>query len=182
MIARFVMAAAFTLIAAGALAQSHQPYAGLQSRSIKALSAEEIADLRAGRGMGLALSAELNGYPGPLHVIELADRLALDAGQRARMQQLFQQMKDETIGIGDRLIAQEEQLDRQFADRKITSASLDALTAAIGQTRAELRAAHLRYHLLAAEVLTQAQMQRYAELRGYQGDAKPAPHHPRRHQ
>ena len=27
--------------------------------------------------MGLALAAELNGYPGPLHVIELADSLRL---------------------------------------------------------------------------------------------------------
>ena len=57
-----------------AVAQSHQPYVGLQSRTIKALSAEQIADLRAGRGMGFALPAELNGYPGPLHVIELADQ------------------------------------------------------------------------------------------------------------
>ena len=178
---RQIMALVATLAASGALAQSHQPYAGLQSRSVKALSTEQIADLRAGRGMGLALSAELNGYPGPLHVIELADQLVLNADQRARMQQLFQQMKDETIGIGHRLIAQEEELDRQFADRKITSASLTASTAAIGQTQAALRAAHLRYHLLAAEVLTLSQMQRYAELRGYQGEAKSTPHRPGHH-
>ena len=36
-----------------------------------------MADLRAGRGMGLALAAELNGYPGPAHVLELADKLDL---------------------------------------------------------------------------------------------------------
>jgi hypothetical protein len=46
-----------------ALAQSQQPYAGLAGRSIKALSEQQIADLQAGRGMGLALAAELNGYP-----------------------------------------------------------------------------------------------------------------------
>lgn len=45
----------------------HSPYAGLPAREIKALSPEEIADLAAGRGMGLALAAELNGYPGPRH-------------------------------------------------------------------------------------------------------------------
>jgi hypothetical protein len=56
-----------------------------------------------------------------------------------------------------------------------------ASTAAIGQTQAALRAAHLRYHLLAAEVLTHSQMQHYAELRGYAGgDAKPM-RHPGRH-
>jgi hypothetical protein len=59
------------------------PYAGMQSRSIKALSDQQIADLNAGRGMGLALAAELNGYPGPLHVLELADKLDLSADQRA---------------------------------------------------------------------------------------------------
>ena len=54
--------------------QTHQPYAGLQARPVKALSDQQIADLRAGRGMGLALAAELNGYPGPMHVLELARR------------------------------------------------------------------------------------------------------------
>ena len=41
--------------------QPAQPYAGMQTRQIKALSAEQIADLKAGRGMGLAMAAELNG-------------------------------------------------------------------------------------------------------------------------
>jgi hypothetical protein len=156
---RAALAASLALIAGGALAQSHQPYAGLQSRAIKALSAEQIADLRAGRGMSLALPAELNGYPGPLHVIELADKLALSADQRMRMQALFEQMKQEAIGIGHRLIAQEGELDRLFAERKITAASLAASTAAIGQTQAALRATHLRYHLLTADILTPAQIQ-----------------------
>src|SRR5262245_1477224 len=74
-----------------ALAQhqhAHSPYAGLDSRDIKALSAEQLADLKAGRGMGLALAAELNGYPGPLHVLELADRLQLSPEQTRRVDSL----------------------------------------------------------------------------------------------
>jgi hypothetical protein len=172
MIAQAAIALIISLAAGAALAQSHQPYAGLQARPIKALSAEQIADLQAGRGMSLALAAELNGYPGPLHVIELADQLSLNPAQRTRMQQLFDQMKKETIAIGQRLIAQEEALDRQFADRKITQTALVTTTAA---------AAHLRYHLLAAEILMPAQMQRYAQLRGYHGDTKSPPQHPRSH-
>ena len=35
-------------------------------------------------GMGLALAAELNGYPGPAHVIELAKSLGLSEPQRAK--------------------------------------------------------------------------------------------------
>jgi hypothetical protein len=44
-------------------------------RPIKALSAEQIADLKAGQGLSLALAAELNGYPGPRHVLELGKQL-----------------------------------------------------------------------------------------------------------
>ena len=148
-------------------AQSTQPHAGLETRPIKALSAEQIADLKAGRGMGLALVAELNGYVGPVHVLELADSLHLSADQRARMEELFAAMKAEAIPLGEELIAQESDLDRQFADRTITEASLATATQAIGSTRAALRASHLKYHLAATEVLSPMQIQRYAELRGY---------------
>jgi Spy/CpxP family protein refolding chaperone len=150
-----------------ASAQSHQPYAGLQERSIKALSEQQIADLKAGRGMGLALAAELNGYPGPMHVLELADPLGLSAAQRARMQELFAAMKAEAVPLGEQLIAQEVDLDRQFADKTMTPARLEASTNAIGATAGALRRAHLKYHLSTLDVLTPAQAQRYAELRGY---------------
>jgi hypothetical protein len=159
-------------------AQSHPPYTGMQSRPIKALSDEQLADLRAGRGMGLALSAELNGYPGPLHVIELADALALTAAQRSRMQRLFEDMRAEAIALGDRLIAEEKELDRQFATRTITPSTLGAATAAIGRTQARLRAAHLRYHLLTVDVLTPDQVRRYIALRGYSSPAAEREHQP----
>ena len=149
------------------LAQTPQPYAGLQSRPIKALSDQQIADLNAGRGMGLALAAELNGYPGPTHVLELAESLELSEAQRAKVQQLFDAMKAETVPLGEKLIAQEGELDQQFASRMVTEASLTAATRAIGETQATLRAAHLKYHLATLEVLTPTQSNRYAELRGY---------------
>jgi Spy/CpxP family protein refolding chaperone len=163
--------ALFALIAfaPAALAQSQHPYAGLEARSIKALSEQQIADLRAGRGMGLALAAELNGYPGPMHVLELADSLHLSDQQRAKMQELFAAMKAEAIPLGERLIAQEAELDKAFANKTITPASLAASTEAIGATHSALRQAHLKYHLLTVEVLTPAQVQRYGELRGYKG-------------
>src|SRR3954469_25358405 len=88
----------FTASLTAASAQ-HQPYAGLDARPIKALSEQQIADLRTGRGMGLALAAELNGFPGPLHVLELADQLALSAEQRAKVQDLFAAMKQEAIPL-----------------------------------------------------------------------------------
>jgi hypothetical protein len=158
------------------------PYAGFEQRPIKALSTQQIDDLRQGRGVGLALAAELNGYPGPLHVIELAQRLELTDLQLARARALFDLMKAETIPIGERLIAQEADLDRLFATRTISPETLNAATAAIGDTNAALRAAHLKYHLAMLGVLTDSQVQRYSELRGYtgtDGPSAPGNHHGR---
>jgi len=73
------------------------------------------------------------------------------------------------VPLGERLIAEEAALDRAFATRSITPASLEAMTAAIGRSQAMLRAAHLRYHLAMVEVLTPEQRRRYGELRGYSG-------------
>jgi hypothetical protein len=167
------------LTATGAFAQHQQPYAGMQERPVKALSEREIADLRAGRGMGLALAAELNGYPGPLHVLEHAEALALTAEQRTRTQALYDEMKAEAVALGEKLIAQEAALDRAFAERTVTPQFLTEATAAIAGTQGALRATHLRYHLAQVEVLTPAQVRRYAELRGYAGGHQPA--HQRRH-
>ena len=74
--------------------------------------------------MGLALAAELNRYPGPLHVIEHAQALALSPDTLARVQALFEAMKAETIAIGERLIAQEAELDGAFANGSITANNL----------------------------------------------------------
>jgi hypothetical protein len=164
---RIVMTCALVLIAGSSFSQPHQPYASLQSRTVKALSEQQVADLRAGRGMSLALPAELNGYPGPLHVIELADVLALTPDQLARMRSLYDEMKSKAMRIGERLIDQEEALDHEFASHSVTASTLHEATAAIGKTQSELRASHLRYHLLTVEVLTHDQMQKYAEARGY---------------
>src|SRR5437762_8281719 len=82
-------------IAVGASAQSPQPYAAMRDRQIKALSEQQIADLKAGRGMGLALAAELNGYPGPSHLLELADQLDLSADQTSNLRTMFDAMKAE---------------------------------------------------------------------------------------
>jgi hypothetical protein len=177
---RAAMTIAVVLITANSFAQSHQPYAGHQARAVKALSEQQIGDLRAGRGMSMALPAELNGYPGPLHVIEHASALALTPSQLTHMQRLYGEMKGEAVALGERLIAQEIELDRQFSSRTATSASLIQATGAIGNTQGELRATHLHYHLLTVEVLTRDQLRRYAALRGYSGgeQGQPANSHP----
>lgn len=168
---RLTIAAGCVFVLCGVAAAQHRhgntPYAGLQQRPVKALSDEQVADLRAGRGMGLALVGELNGYPGPLHTLELADQLQLTREQRQRMQQLFDAMKGEAVPVGEKMIAQESALDREFAERSISPEALARLTAQIGETQGQLRAIHLKYHLTTADLLSMDQRHRYAELRGY---------------
>jgi len=180
------------LLASAALPQSansqgaprhQQPYAGLQGRPVKALSDQQIADLRAGRGMSLALAAELNGYPGPLHVLEHADALGLSPAQRQKTKDLFDAMKAQAVSLGERLIDQEAELERQFTTRTIDPKALNDSTATIATTQGALRAAHLRHHLSMVELLTPEQVRRYTELRGYGGGHSEAGHghsaHPR---
>lgn len=171
-----LLAATFVVTCSAASAQSSQPYAGLEQRPIKALSHQQVDELRTGRGMGLALAAELNGYPGPSHVLELGDRLDLTADQRVQVQRLFDAMKQETVPLGNKLVEQETQLDDLFSARIVTSESLKASIAAISETQGQLRESHLKYHLSTAALLDQSQMQRYAALRGYQRPDSSAGH------
>ena len=152
-------------------AKGHAPYAGMEQREIKALSKEQIADLRAGRGMSLALPAELNGYPGPLHVLELADRLDLSPDQRARTQSLFKEMQREAAAAGTQVIESERRLDALFADGAGTAATLSAATAEAATLHGQLRAIHLKSHIETKAVLTPRQVLHYAELRGYRASS-----------
>src|SRR5438105_15399833 len=100
-----------TLVVAAPLGRAQMSYAGQQSREIKALSAEETRQYLAGAGMGYAKPAELNGYPGPMHVLEFADALALTAEQRDQTKALMQTHKEQAKSIGAKLIVAERQLD-----------------------------------------------------------------------
>jgi hypothetical protein len=99
-VTKFFFIFVMTAVSSVAFGQGHHPYAGLEQRAVKALSEQQIADLRAGRGMGLALPAELNGYPGPSHVLENADALGLSAEQRERTKGLFEAMNAEAVPVG----------------------------------------------------------------------------------
>ena len=151
----------------GPQAADSTPYGGFQRREIKALSDQQIADLRAGRGMGLALAAELNGYPGPMHVLELAGQLSLSPEQRDRTSAALAAMSQEAITIGAQVIAAELELDRLFASRTVTQQIMAAAVNEIAAAQARLRALHLGYHLVMATILTPEQAAAYARLRGY---------------
>ncbi len=119
------------------------PYAGLEKREIKALSADEIAAYLEGKGMGLARAAELNHYPGPVHVLELSTELGLTADQRARTEALFRAMESEAISLGKQLIEREWQLDDMFVSKTITREKLRRSLEAIGLLQGRVRQVHL---------------------------------------
>jgi Spy/CpxP family protein refolding chaperone len=147
--------------------KAHSPYAGLTERAVKALSAEQIADLRAGRGMSLALPAELNGYPGPSHALELADRIGLTQAQRQRTEELFATMKAQATRLGEELVAAETELDRLFREGRATSLSVAAATEKAASIQGRLRASHLDAHLAMKTLLTADQAEAYDRARGY---------------
>ena len=166
--------------AVAALAQHTQPYAGQENRAIKALSEQEAADLLAGRGMGLAKAAELNSYPGPLHALKLREALGLDAAQVAALEDQKRRMAEAASALGRQIIAAERDLDRLFAERRIDAAILQARAEEIGRMQGQLRAVHLATHLETRAMLSEAQVRRYDELRGYAGSA-PAQQHRHKH-
>ena len=164
-----ILTAAFAaaLIPASA---SDQPYAGLETRDIKALSQERIDGLLNGNGLSYALAAELNGLPGPRHVLDMADRLDLDSGQIAGIEAIFAEMNAEARKLGAELIAAEAQLDKAFASGSATAENVSELTAEIAAIEAHLRAAHLNAHLKTDPLLNRHQKHVYALERGYAGE------------
>ncbi len=151
-------------------------YAGQQTRDIKALSAEEQADLLAGRGMGLARAAELNNHPGPAHVLQLRDRLGLSAAQVAATQASFQRMEAAAKPLGTELVDRERALDEAFRSAKATTAAVTEATAAIGALQGRLRSVHLAAHLEMKAILKPEQVAAYDALRGYAGQGGAPPH------
>ncbi len=159
----------FFLFACLASAAPVSPYAGQEGREIKALAADEIEGYLSGKGMGFAKAAELNGYPGPSHVMALASELALSPEQKRRTEALFRQMEAEAIALGSRLIEQERILDQQFAAKTVSNESLATLMKNIGETQGQIRRAHLAAHLEQTSILTSVQVVKYMEMRGYSG-------------
>ena len=151
------------------------PYAGQQTRPIKALSPEDVAGLLNGEGMGMAKAAELNGYPGPAHVLALANELNLTKAQSAQVQGIFDRMNTEAKRLGAELVERERAFDELFASSDIIPDRVSAETAAISEIQGRLRSVHLIAHLETKPVLSADQIALYSRLRGY-GHHNPAQH------
>jgi Spy/CpxP family protein refolding chaperone len=152
-------------------------YAGRIDLPIKALTSEALDAYRNGTGMGLAIPAEMNGYPGPRHVLDLAEQLQLTSEQRSRLQAIFDPMHAQAVRLGAEIIDLERKLDAGFSQSTMTEAQLTALTRDLADRQGRLRLDHLRAHLATKEVLTPAQVEAYNRLRGYSENAAIHAHH-----
>ncbi|MEM7689042.1 MAG: Spy/CpxP family protein refolding chaperone [Pseudomonadota bacterium] len=157
------------LCASAAIAQDHgaSPHAGKQAREIASLSDQDIAAIRAGTGWGMALPAEINGAPGPRHVLDLAEQLELTDSQITQVTAIFDEMKRSALTTGDKFIAAEKALNDAFVRGGVEQAELENLVSEAGKQRAALRLVHLATHLKTLPVLTDEQVERYSALRGY---------------
>jgi len=119
----------------------------------------------AGRGFGMAFAADENGYPGPLHVLELKDRLKLTAEQEAKMQAMLTAMFAESRPKGARLLESEAKLRQLFAGGRADEAAVRAAVLEVEKARTEVRLVHLLSHLKTREVLTEEQRRLYHDAR-----------------
>ncbi|MFP4209260.1 MAG: hypothetical protein ACLFSC_11420 [Wenzhouxiangella sp.] len=142
----------------------------METRAIKSLSETDIQELRRGGGWGLALSAELNGVPGPAHLLELRDEIGLSDQQVAELESIYENMQVEAKALGERLIRAETAIEDAFRAGDLNDERLRELIENAEAIRADLRFVHLSRHLDTPPLLTEAQIADYKRLRGYGSD------------
>ncbi len=155
-------------------------YQGQESRTIKSLSADDIRQLEQGKGWGLAKAAELNGMPGPSHILQMKTEISLSEEQEFKVRALFEEMQSQAIALGKELVALEKTLNESFANRSINDTQLLDQLNSIAQVRRDLRFIHLAAHLKTPDILSTWQIEEYNRLRGY-ASGDPCTNMPRGH-
>ena len=174
------LALAVLILIAGsmtAVAQQHQQDARHQDFAssyieqldspVRGLSTQEVDNLLNGRGAGYARLAELNGYPGPRHVLDLSSQLDLSTQQVKEIQVAFEQMQSQAKNLGRTIVNKEQKLSHAFASGNIINAELERETAELARLYGKLRTTHLQAHLQITPLLSAQQIEKYNRLRGY---------------
>ena len=144
-----------------ALAQEPSSDSGAPEITINSLTERDLQGLQNGRGMGMGRVAELNGYPGPRHVLELANELELSHEQIEATQLIFAEMRIAAVATGAEIIEAESRLDQLFAAHEADPASVQTALTQIGVMRARLRFVHIEAHMKMRELLTNEQIDAY---------------------
>jgi Spy/CpxP family protein refolding chaperone len=154
-------------------------------RVIKSLSLKDIAALQNGTGDafgGLAILAELNGYPGPRHILDLSSQLNLTTAQEVKIDESYHTMNNEAKAIGAQIIAVEKEMNEAFSNKTITEEELRMLLEISADLYGQLRYIHLAAHLETVNVLTPEQIHLYNKLRGYYNDNNSTDNHQHQHE
>ena len=134
-------------------------------RRMHAALEERKGVISRGLGAGLAFPADQNGYPGPLHVLELKDVLKLTAQQERQVEALQTAMFTASRPASSRLLEAEARLRRLFADARADEPGVRSAVAETEHAWTELRLVHLFAHLETRAVLTEEQRRLYQEAR-----------------
>lgn len=159
-----------TVTASATTTATPSGYSTLLDSEIRGIDPKTIDAYRKGEGAGLALPAELNGYPGPRHILDLADKLHLTNDQQAKVQSIYDVMKPQAIDLGNQLLAGEAKLEKGFRDKTLDTNALQVQLVALGNLQSQLRFVHLSAHIATVVVLTSDQVEAYNVLRGYSSD------------
>jgi Spy/CpxP family protein refolding chaperone len=165
---------AFIVVAVGSVPlyaqhhhMGHSQYADQKQSHIPSITMDEFEQIQSGDGMGLAKPAELNHYPGPKHVLQLADSLGISEEQRLKIEAIRQNMADKAVALGMDYLHAEHELNELFSNEKATEKNVVEMTRKVEEKRAALRLAHLLAHVQTRSALTQEQIDEYDRLRGY---------------
>ncbi|MBI4535922.1 MAG: Spy/CpxP family protein refolding chaperone [Ignavibacteriae bacterium] len=121
--------------------------------------------LETAQGSGMAMYAEVNGYPGPKHVLDLQEKLNLTDEQLKDIESIHDEMREQAVAKGQTIIKVEQSLNDLFATGKASEERVKSLSTTIGRLRGELRAIHLVAHMQAREILSKEQIAAYNRLR-----------------
>ena len=149
---------------------SMSPYVHQVKNKIKSLSREDLRGLKSGHGTpfgGMAKAAELNGLPGPRHVLDLKGELGLTLEQIKNIEGIYKKMNEKAVKVGRELVAKEAFMDREFQEGRVNPKNLEQMVNDSAQKYSQLRYIHLVAHLETAKVLQKKQVDQYNELRGY---------------
>lgn len=150
-------------------AHADSPYADAfdPRAAIRALTPEEIAQIEGGDGAGYAKAAELNGVPGPGHVLDLQDELDLTVDQAMTVEDIFAEMRATVIPAGQAYLAAQRALEADFRAGELTASELPERVAEVAALEAALASGHLAAHVQTSDALTPVQIAEYNRLRGY---------------
>ncbi|MGH7311709.1 MAG: hypothetical protein ACREJV_00940, partial [Candidatus Rokuibacteriota bacterium] len=120
----FALAFAAAVAAGGSASAQHtghgQPATGQAHHLVTQRYLEEFKSVVGeGRGFGMAFAADQNGYPGPMHALELKEALKLTPEQETRARALHAAVRAE-LPKSQRLLDAERRLEKLFADRAAT--------------------------------------------------------------